>query len=147
MDDMKTILDRIRAYFLMWSWAVVLGAYISTSALFANQMFSLQQGGMQSYEYAGISFSMVTLLAYMSMLILTLGWMFLLRYSRAVFGIAVLSDGLNVSTELDSSENMPNELYELLHLFRHSLMYLAMAWIVALVAGALPSLVILLETV
>jgi len=125
MDRDNSVTASLKKGFLLWSWVGLIGAYIATSTLFGTSIFMFTLQGIRIFEH---SFMFRVLLMYgflVPIVILAMAWLTFYRYSIALFEVAVID-----SVGLDARKIM--------FLFKRSLLYLIMSWIVALLLFVIP---------
>lgn len=126
MTEQANYLASIKRGFLLWSWIGLLGAFISTSAIFATQILMIAREGIRIFEFRSSQvYSILTLL--FPAIVIMMAWLTFYRYSIAIYQYAVL--------ELKEIDN--KYLY---FLFRSSVLYLILSWLIGFVCFLLPFL-------
>ena len=129
-SDQDSLLSAIRRGFLVWSWIGLLGAYVTTSAVYAAQLLSIVTRGFDNYAYS--HFTSITIAAFLiPIIIISMGWIVFNRYSTGILKLAILSDSLKENNEV---------LKQLIVPFRIAINYLIMSWVSILFAIFLPYL-------
>lgn len=114
--------------FIVWSWIGLLGAYVSTSALFAGQLLVALREGYRVYEFTTYhSGTFVGIFAALATIVV--GWLVFYRYSVAIFRTAILGTWSTSAKQDDIA---------LLRWFRSAVLYLIFTWVLGLAAVFLP---------
>tara|TARA_B100000446_G_C10533530_1_gene334571 strand:+ start:933 stop:1325 length:393 start_codon:yes stop_codon:yes gene_type:complete len=122
-DLQGNIIEKVKSYFLVWSWASILAAYLTTSVMYSNQLLMIARRGLD-LEVGASGILISTFFSAIAIAVIALGWMLFLRYSVLIYSHAI------------SDETLDQQRF--VHSFSACLRYLVLSWLSVLFGGLAP---------
>ena len=139
MNNENSLLhESIKKGFLIWSWLGLLGAYVSTSSIFSNQLYIVLTQGARGLDLGQFAYTAFGFL-FLPPLVLVMGWLAFYKYSTYIIKIAIFPSEIEDATDSEYSKGLVDP-WRLMLLFKSSVLYLILSWIVMLFSVFFPYL-------